>query len=230
VEEMLALVGLAGYGHRMPHELSGGQQQRVALARALAPEPALVLLDEPFSALDTSLRASVRADVRSALEAAGATAVLVTHDQQEALSMADQVAVMRDGRIVQAASPDDLYARPADLDVATFVGEAVILPASLSGEKASCLLGNLPVHNLNGERSGTGSVVLRPEQLVVTEPGAGIHAKVLGVEFFGHDALVSLAIPGASEAVRARTLGRQRLAVDDEVGVTVDGSVSFFPK
>jgi iron(III) transport system ATP-binding protein len=229
VDEMLELVGLSGYGNRMPHELSGGQQQRVALARALAPGPALVLLDEPFSALDTSLRAAVRADVRTALHAAGATAVLVTHDQQEALSMADLVAVLRDGRIVQSAPPDDLYTRPVDLQVANFVGEAVVLPAELTGAQAECLLGSLPVHNLNGHDHGTGAVLLRPEQLVVTAPESGVKARVLDVEFFGHDALVHLELPGTAEPVRARTLGHQRLVVDDEVGITVAGSVSFFP-
>jgi len=127
VEEVLALVGLAGYGDRMPHELSGGQQQRVAVARALAPRPPLVLLDEPFSALDASLRAEVRHDVREALRADGATAVLVTHDQGEAMSEADQVAVMRAGRIVQAGSPGEIYGDPADAWVADFVGAAVLL-------------------------------------------------------------------------------------------------------
>jgi iron(III) transport system ATP-binding protein len=116
VGEVLELVGLAGYGRRMPAELSGGQQQRVALARALAPEPALVLLDEPFTALDAGLRAEVRDQVRSALRAAGAAAVLVTHDQQEALGAADVVAVLRYGRVVQAGSPRAVYGAPADLE------------------------------------------------------------------------------------------------------------------
>ncbi|MBC7373654.1 MAG: ABC transporter ATP-binding protein, partial [Frankiales bacterium] len=117
-DEVLELVGLAELGRRMPHELSGGQQQRVALARALAPRPSLVLLDEPFSALDAGLRATVRAEVRASLQAAGAAAVLVTHDQQEALSVADVVAVVRDGQVVQAGDPWSVYAQPADLGVA----------------------------------------------------------------------------------------------------------------
>ncbi|MFN2497394.1 MAG: ABC transporter ATP-binding protein, partial [Pseudonocardiaceae bacterium] len=142
VAEMLDLVGLGGYGARMPHELSGGQQQRVALARALAPGPALVLLDEPFSALDTGLRAALREDVRRALHATGATAVLVTHDQQEALSTADLVAVLQAGTIVQAGPPAELYQAPRDLDVATFLGEAVLLDAVLRGaDVADCALG-----------------------------------------------------------------------------------------
>src|SRR5829696_35476 len=218
VDEMLELVGLAGYGRRMPHELSGGQQQRVALARALAPEPALVLLDEPFSALDTGLRAALREDVRDALQAAGATAVLVTHDQQEALSIAELVAVLQGGRIVQAAPPADLYEVPTDLDVATFVGEAVVLPAVRRDDRAECALGALLVRpSSNGESSGEsngqpngeqpngsaqqpasrrGNVLLRPEQLVLGPPGDGVTARVTGVQFFGHDALVRLELPG----------------------------------
>jgi iron(III) transport system ATP-binding protein len=235
VRDMLDLVGLGGYGERMPHELSGGQQQRVAVARALAPGPALVLLDEPFSALDTALRAAVREDVRAALLTAGATAVLVTHDQQEALSMADLVAVLRDGRIVQAAAPADLYTLPADLSVASFVGEAVVLPAVLRGDgTAECALGSVAVRRSGTSPAGggRGSVLLRPEQLTLGPPGAGVKAKVTGVQFFGHDALVELSLPGViggAPPMVARTLGHQLLRADEEVGVTVTGQASFFP-
>ena len=145
VGELLELVGLAGMAERFPHQLSGGQQQRVALARALAPSPAVVLLDEPFDALDAGLRAQVRAEVRSALREAGATALLVTHDQEEALSLADVVAVMREGRIVQSADPQTLYRDPVDAEVALFVGEAVLLNAGLHGDHAETALGRLPV-------------------------------------------------------------------------------------
>ena len=143
VDEVLALVGLPEYGHRMPHQLSGGQQQRVAVARALAPRPPLVLLDEPFSALDAGLRAALRSDVRQALRADGATAVLVTHDQGEALSMADHVAVMHAGRIVQSGSPTAVYREPVNPWVAAFVGEAVLLPAAIDGPVAVTPLGRL---------------------------------------------------------------------------------------
>ena len=228
VAEMLDLVGLGGYGDRMAHQLSGGQQQRVALARALAPDPALVLLDEPFSALDTGLRAAVREDVRQALRAAGATAVLVTHDQQEALSMADLVAVLTGGRVVQAATPAELYAAPRDLEVATFVGEAVVLDAVLRDDVAECALGALAVRVGADDAGSRGTVVLRPEQVVVGPPGAGVPARVTGVAFFGHDSLVRLDLAG-SVPVTARTQGARRLLEDDEVGVTVAGEVSFFP-
>src|SRR5690606_34432698 len=143
VDEVLELVGLAGYGRRMPHELSGGQQQRVAVARALAPRPAMILLDEPFSALDAPLRAEPRRDVRPALHEDGATAILATHDQEEALSLADQVAVMRDGRVVQQGTPTSVYAAPADAWVGGFVGGAVLLPGSRSPAGVRTVLGDL---------------------------------------------------------------------------------------
>jgi iron(III) transport system ATP-binding protein len=233
VDEVLALVGLAGYARRMPHELSGGQQQRVALARALAPEPALVLLDEPFSALDTGLRATVREEVRSALRAAGATAVLVTHDQEEALSMADLVAVLAGGRVAQAAAPDTLYRAPADLGVARFVGEAVVLAARAERGVAPSALGVLTLRP--GAGAGSGTVVIRPEQIVVRPHPApeDVVARVVGSTYFGHDALVRLVVPspaGGTIDVSARRLGPAGdVSVGDEVGVHVVGPVSFFP-
>ncbi|HEU4492243.1 MAG TPA: ABC transporter ATP-binding protein [Jiangellales bacterium] len=229
VDEVLELVGLAGYGPRMPYELSGGQQQRVALARALAPEPALVLLDEPFSALDTGLRAAVREDVRAALRTAGATAVLVTHDQEEALSMADLVAVMDEGRIAQAAPPGDLYSAPADLGVATFVGEAVVLDVVASGDAAQSALGPLVLRQPSVP--GPGRVVVRPEQITVGRPGDGVPARVTGTVFYGHDALVRLELEGhAGIPVAARQQGAPHgVAVGDAVAVQVVGPVSFFP-
>ena len=229
VAEMLELVGLGGYGDRMPHELSGGQQQRVALARALAPGPALVLLDEPFSALDTGLRAALREDVRCALHATGATAVLVTHDQQEALSTADLVAVLQAGTIVQAGTPADLYQAPQDLHVATFLGEAVVLDAVLrDADVAECALGPLPIRETGPAPGARGTVVLRPEQLLLGPPDRGVPARVCRVVFYGHDALVRLALADGEVPVTARTLGGHRLHPDDEVGLTVSGAASFF--
>jgi iron(III) transport system ATP-binding protein len=266
VAECLELVGLGGFGDRMPHELSGGQQQRVALARALAPHPGVVLLDEPFNALDRSLRGTVRDDVREALKRVGATAVLVTHDQEEALSMADTVAVMREGRIVQDGPPAAVYAAPCDLGVATFVGEAVVLPASSSHGVATCALGDLPQRS-NGV-SGPGRVALRPEQFVLTPPGTagaprtggaggaettaesgtgagtdagggaesrtgagggtGVEGTVERVEFFGHDAAVTVHL-ATGIIIRARTRGDVPHRPGDRVAVTVEGPVLFFP-
>lgn len=229
--EMLDLVGLAGYGDRMPHELSGGQQQRVALARALAPRPQLVLLDEPFNALDSALRTGVRADVRSALRATGATAVLVTHDQQEALSTADLVAVVRDGRVVQCDAPHDLYRRPADPWIAGFVGDAVLLPGTVEGDgTARTALG--PV-SLVGPSAGlrTGTVVLRPEQLRLTGPqtAGSVRGTVTDVSYYGHDAMVTVAVQGHETPVGIRVAGPLAVRPGEEAGIAVVGEAGFHP-
>ena len=231
INEMLELVGLGGFGRRMPHELSGGQQQREAVARALAPSPALVLLDEPFSALDTGMRAALREDVRAALRTARTTAVLVTHDQQEALSVADLVAVLHDGRIVQAAPPAALYTTPDDLAVATFVGEAVVLEAVLDDGVVRCALGDLAVRD-GPTGSGRGRVVVRPEQIVIRRANEGIPARVVGTTYYGHDALVSLTVSGVDgggSVIQARTQGTTPPPEHAEVGVAVEGEVTFFP-
>lgn len=229
VNELLELVGLAGFGDRMPYELSGGQQQRVALARALAPRPALVLLDEPFSALDTGLRAAVREDVRTALRAAGTTAVLVTHDQEEALSMADLVAVMDRGRIAQVAAPGELYASPVDLGVATFVGDAVVLDVVADGTRAQSPLGPL---ELRESVRGAGRVVIRPEQITLTDAHSGIPGTVTATVFYGHDALVRVDVAGSEGPVpiAIRRLGAPTdVSIGESVGVQVVGPVSFYP-
>jgi iron(III) transport system ATP-binding protein len=224
VREVLALVGLAGYEDRMPHQLSGGQQQRVAVARALAPRPSLILLDEPFSALDASLRTVVRDDVRAALRADGATAVLVTHDQGEALSMADQVAVMRAGRIVQAAAPGEVYRAPADAWTAGFVGEAVLLTGTLRHSEVETPLGVLPLAHQLPSTSGTARVLVRPEQIDLSQDDAGIPAVVDQVNFHGHDALVSLRLADGSP-VTARVLAYTDLPlVGDQVRLRVRGT------
>ncbi|MCB0116482.1 MAG: ABC transporter ATP-binding protein, partial [Caldilineaceae bacterium] len=144
-DEMMALVGLNDMAARYPHQLSGGQQQRVALARSLAAEPAVLLMDEPFSNLDATLRVQMRSEVRSLVKRLGATTVLVTHDQQEALSLADLVVVMFDGNFVQVGAPLDIYLRPVNQAVATFVGEANLLPGIAHGDTVDCALGKLPL-------------------------------------------------------------------------------------
>src|SRR5215211_7309043 len=194
VSSALAMVGLAGMGERTPDQLSGGQQQRVALARALAPEPEVILLDEPFSNLDADLRATVREDVRQILREAGMTAVLVTHDQEEALSIADRVAVMLDGKIVQAGSPEELYHRPASRAIADFIGDVQFVPGEASGRRARTVLGDIPLH---GAFEGPVDVMLRPEMLRLTPPSAGdgdegTPATIVSRAFFGHDQLLTL--------------------------------------
>jgi iron(III) transport system ATP-binding protein len=229
VAELLALVGLdPALTHRSPHQLSGGQQQRVALARALAPRPSLVLLDEPFSSLDASLREETRQAVAEALTASGATAVLVTHDQAEALSMADEVAVLRGGRLVQLADPRTLYRSPRDLDVATFVGESVVLDAEVRDGYAHSALGVLPLGRPCPD--GPARVLLRPEQLRLGAPGAGgPTARVRGVDFFGHDARVRLELH-SGPAFSARLEGRDLPSAGDDVSVHVVGAGLPFPE
>ena len=154
VAELLETVSLdASFASRRPHQLSGGQQQRVALARALAREPVLMLLDEPFSALDTGLRASTRKAVARLLADAGVTTLVVTHDQEEALSIADQIAVMRDGRFTQVGAPQDVYRRPNDRFTAEFLGDCIALPCTVASGFAECALGRVPVHDLDRRRT-----------------------------------------------------------------------------
>jgi len=230
VRDMLDLVDLGPLASRMPHELSGGQQQRVALARALAPQPSVVLLDEPFSGLDAGLRVSLRADVKRALSALGATVVLVTHDQTEALSLADEVAVMRDGQLVQRCDPATLYWEPADLDVARFLGEANVLPARVDGQCARCALGTVPVRNAGGVAAEQVQVLIRPEQIVF---GAldGVAAEVISAVFLGHSVLVGLVLEADARRAPLMSLcpGQDAPAPGARVRVGVSGSVTAYP-
>jgi iron(III) transport system ATP-binding protein len=194
VATLLETVGLGGLGRRYPHQLSGGQQQRVALARALAIEPAVVLLDEPFASLDAHLRANVRADVQEIFRRAGTTAVLVTHDQDEALSIADRVAVLRGGMIAQYAPPEAIYRRPADPGLARFVGEANLLSGVVRGHEVETPLGTLPLDPAAAELGTAGqvTVLIRPEQLEMIPNGPGISARVITYRYHGHDAVLDV--------------------------------------
>jgi iron(III) transport system ATP-binding protein len=247
-DELLAAVGLSGMGGRYPHQLSGGQQQRVALARALAIRPEVVLLDEPFASLDAHMRASVRADVQRICRAAGTTAILVTHDQDEALSMADRIAVLRDGRIVQYAAPQDLYARPADPALARFVGDANLLDgqladwpaatADVAGGAVDTILGRLPLEPASAlpASSGPVTVLVRPEQLELLAsspaPGNGVTpdclaGHVVACEYYGHDAVVRVqpdSEPSGQEVI-VRTSGGPQLPAGAPVYVRARGAV-----
>ncbi|CAE6836040.1 Fe(3+) ions import ATP-binding protein FbpC 2 [Paraburkholderia domus] len=237
VAELLELVGLpANFGERAPQQLSGGQQQRVALARALAPSPTLVMLDEPFSSLDAALRLETRQAVASALAATGATAVLVTHDQSEALSLGHEVAVLWNGRLIQTATPETLYRRPVTRELASFVGEAVLLPGVVNQDRVSCELGDLPLCAPTG--NGAVDVMVRPEQIRLlradeTMPnGAASHdAVVQEVIFQGQDAGVTLQLQsGARTVVRARVPGYQSPRPGERVRLAVDGEVTAYPR
>ncbi|MGG5172650.1 ABC transporter ATP-binding protein [Pseudarthrobacter sp. J1738] len=205
VEELLNMVALdASYIKRRPHQLSGGQQQRVALARALAREPELMLLDEPFSALDAGLRVATRRAVAKVLNKAGVTTILVTHDQAEALSFADQVAVMRGGKLAQIGNPFVVYTRPADRATAEFLGDAVILDAWMEGSLATCSLGAIPVRRPPAQ--GRVQLMLRPEQIRIAEDGP-IRGRVVDTDYFGPESTVRIQLP-QTPPVSASAAGR----------------------
>ncbi|MCC5809592.1 MAG: ABC transporter ATP-binding protein [Ectothiorhodospiraceae bacterium] len=192
-EELLDLVSLAGLGDRYPDELSGGQQQRVALARALAPKPALVLMDEPFSSLDVDLRERLAAEVHEIFQAEGVTAVLVTHDQREAFAMADQVGVMRHGQIVQWDTPYNLYHEPVDRFVADFIGQGRFLRARLMDhETLETELGIIQGNRSYGWPTGTEvDLLLRPDD-VQPDPESSLTGKVVKKAFTGAETLYTL--------------------------------------
>jgi iron(III) transport system ATP-binding protein len=192
VQEVIDMVGLGGMGDRMPHELSGGEQQRVALARALAPEPHIILLDEPFSNLDTPNRDRVRREVRTILVEARATAIFVTHDQEEALAMSEAVAVMRAGSVIQTATPHDLYRRPRDCWVARFLGDAEFIPGTARDGRVETPLGVFPDES---HSTGAVEVMIRPEAVRLSKDASGT-ALVVEREFYGHDQLVTLHLDG----------------------------------
>jgi len=230
IAEVLEMVGLAGYEKHRPSELSGGMQQRVALARALAPSPELVLLDEPFAALDLGLRDQVREETVRALRNSGATALWVTHDQQEALATADRVAVLLGGTIVQTDEPSAIYRRPVSRAVAEFVGEVVVVTGRVTayGDRAECALGTHLTLD-ESHQPGVVHLVIRPEQLeIVTGASSSLcSATVLATKFFGHDGLVDVRLSSGERAV-IRVQASHLPAVDQVVHIRVNGSVRAF--
>lgn len=224
VGEALDLVGLGELKSRMPHELSGGQQQRVALARALAPKPTVLLLDEPFSNLDAALRRTVRDEVRRILHASDTTTIFVTHDQEEALSVADRIAVMSAGQAVQVGTPLEVYTYPATREVAAFLGDANFLPGEASGNSVTCALGVLPLHK---PTNGAVTVMIRPEQIRLYPDPAG-RGRVEAVTYFGHDQLVGVTVDGLLP-LQSRAWPQPELCLDAAVRLIVQGSVVAYP-
>jgi len=238
VEELLAIVGLAGQGNRYPHELSGGQQQRVALARALAPQPQLLLLDEPFSNLDVELRERLSLEVRDILKRLAITAVLVTHDQHEAFAIADEIGVLHGGQLQQWDTPYNLYHRPAGRFVADFVGKGVFLPgAALDARRVQTELGILesrlplatspdcasrsPVHALD--------VLLRPDD-VVHDDASALRAEVRHKAFRGADILYTLQLPSGAELL-SLVPSHHNHAIGEMIGIRLDvDHVVAFPR
>ena len=224
VDGLLELVGLRGLGKRMPHELSGGQQQRVALARALAAEPGLILLDEPFSNLDPAIRQRVRTEVRELLHEVGMTAIFVTHDQDEALSLADRVAVMIHGRILQVGSPREVYTEPGSREVAEFIGQPNFLQGEAIGGWATCALGRFHV----AVPDGPCDVMVRAEHIALSET-KGVPAKVIENEYFGREVMARVQLR-TGEIVRARWAAESAPEPGRCVSIEAAGPVAAFER
>lgn len=231
IDEALELVGLAGMGDREPSTLSGGQQQRVALARAIAPRPSVLLLDEPFSNLDASLRAHVRTEIHQLLVGLGVTTVFVTHDQDEAFVLGDRVAVLAEGRVVQIGPPAELYRRPVDRWLAGFVGDANLVPGTADGGQATTVLGSIRLHEA---LQGAVDVLVRPEELGIaaaavdgrSDDGPGIDGVVELVEFVGHDTTYLVRVDGLDAPLQVRRPSMPLVARGDRVRVTWCGDAA----
>ncbi len=222
VRSTLRLVGLDGYGDRFPHELSGGEQQRIALARALAPEPEVILLDEPFSNLDAPQRERMRRELRKIIHGAGLTAVFVTHDQSEALAIADVIAVMRDGAVVQVGTPDEVYAHPISPWVARFLGDAVMVDSVVQSGSVATIFGSVEA---DLEEGSAVTVMIRPEWVVVTPSSVG-QARIIDREFYGHDQRVEIKVRGGS-TIEALVSGRVPVRIGDTVDIEITDSIVF---
>jgi iron(III) transport system ATP-binding protein len=228
VAQLAQLVGLSASLDKYPHEISGGQQQRVALARALAPRPELLLLDEPFSNLDVDLRERLSLEVREIIKASGATAVLVTHDQQEAFAMADEIGVLHQGRLQQWDNPYNLYHRPANRFVADFVGQGVFLPAkALNGRQLQIELGVLQADSQGLQNL---EVLLRPDD-VVHDDAAPTQAEVVHKAFRGAEILYTLRL-ASGQKVLALVPSHHNHALGEKIGIRldVDHVVAFRPE
>jgi iron(III) transport system ATP-binding protein len=226
VKALLKLVSMEAFENKSATELSGGQKHRIALARALAPEPELILLDEPFAALDAELRTRIREEIKLVLDKVSSTTILVTHDQEEALSIADRVALLRDGNFAQVGNPREIYSSPVDLGVATFLGDSVIVDGVIESGKVSTSLGQLTLLNSAKEHS-KGKVAIRPENFYL-QPNLNGDSIVVGRQFFGHDAVVEVKTP--KQLIRARSSGPFAPEVGMKVTVWVRGAVNFYPE
>ncbi len=229
VADLLALADLSELADRFPHELSGGQQQRAALARALAPEPAVVLLDEPFNALDLDLRRHICEDVIAMLRREGATAILVTHDPVEAFAAADAVAVMHQGRIMQMDTPDNIYWQPASANVARLTGQPIFLDGAFQQGAVSTPFGVLPVHPAYAREGGKASIMLRPEQIACCScsNGCGAPARVVDCSFRGSHVLLTVSLE--KQTLRLRTSSISAPAPGADVHLRVEGACAAFP-
>lgn len=224
IPDLLDLIGMTKFANRMPAELSGGQQTRVALARALAPEPRVMLLDEPFSALDAALRDELRTEVSELLKKRQTTTLMVTHDREEALVTADLVALMRHGQIVQTGSPTEVYHQPASPEVAISTGDVLLLE---SIKDAAGNIDSVLTPTKLGTDQVVGKLVIRPEEIRIKSAGSGVSAQVVDLDYYGHDAVVHLDASGSR--INVRISGDLKVKVGDLVGLEHVGPIRWFP-
>ena len=228
-QEMLGLIGMRGMDERLPSQLSGGQQTRVALARALAIKPKLILLDEPFSALDAVLREELRIEVVGLLRELGSTAILVTHDREEALVSSDRVILMRDGKVAQNGTPEEVYETPISPEIAASTGDVLILPAEQSANGQT--LYSLSQDGASHSASATGYVVIRPEEIrVSTSADYGIEGSLVHIDYYGHDAMLTVDLLQSSTPIKARVAGPADFTVGQKVYLQHVGPVRYFSR
>jgi iron(III) transport system ATP-binding protein len=227
--EMIGLIGMKGMEDRLPSQLSGGQQTRVALARALAIKPKLILLDEPFSALDAVLRDELRTEVVGLLRELGSTAILVTHDREEALVSSDRVILMRDGKVAQNGTPEEVYEAPISPEIAASTGDVLILPAQQSGTGATFY--PLSLAGAASVGSETGYVVIRPEEIrVSTSADMGVEGSLIHIDYYGHDAMLTVSVAQSSTPIKARVAGPADFTVGQKVYLQHLGPVRYFSR
>ena len=227
--EMIGLIGMKGMEDRLPSQLSGGQQTRVALARALAIKPKLILLDEPFSALDAVLRDELRTEVVGLLRELGSTAILVTHDREEALVSSDRVILMRDGKVAQNGTPEEVYEAPISPEIAASTGDVLILPAQQSGTGATFY--PLSLAGAASIGSETGYVVIRPEEIRVSKSAdMGVEGSLIHIDYYGHDAMLTVSVAQSTTPIKARVAGPADFTVGQKVYLQHLGPVRYFSR
>jgi iron(III) transport system ATP-binding protein len=228
-EEMLNLIGLPGFENRLPSQLSGGQQTRVALARALAIKPKLILLDEPFSALDAVLRDELRSEVVGLLRKLGSTAILVTHDREEALVSSDRVILMRSGRVVQDGTPEEVYEAPISPEIAASTGDVLVLAAQKLTDGQPRY--PLSLSGIADTGSDTGYVVIRPEEIQVSSSSVeGIEGSLIHIDYYGHDAMLTVEVTNSPTPIKARVVGPTQFVLGQKVYLKHIGPVRYFAR
>ena len=225
--EMISLIGMNGLEDRMPYQISGGQQMRVALARALAIKPKLILLDEPFAALDASFRDELRTEVLGLLRSLGSTALLVTHDREEALVSSDRVILMRNGQVAQSGTPEEVYETPNSAQTAASTGDVLTLPALKTS--AGVVTYPLSVSGAPTSEDQSGYVVIRPEEIRVSkDSGKGYEGALTHIDYYGHDAMLTIDLDGSHTIIRARVAGPAEFTVGQKVYLEHVGPIRYF--